>query len=187
MILIPDTNKNASHLQLNRIQASLPAPQRTPSISTNNEVGRCRISDYWRCLLRTLVLAGYMNTIRDYRCKPVALLLAVLLLRAAIPVGFMPAALGSGMLVVFCPDGVSTEFMQFLSGEGGGNHAHLEHGNAGDDPHQCPIGHMLLSAAATDSGSATAEVASPPPPTAATPYRFVSISRPHYYSRGPPA
>ena len=122
MILIPDTNKNASHLQLNRIQASLHAHQRTPSISTNNEVGRCRISDHWRCLLRTLVLAGYMNTIRDYRCKPVALLLAVLLLRAAIPVGFMPAALGSGMLVVFCPDGVSTEFMQFLSGEGGGNH-----------------------------------------------------------------
>jgi len=128
-----------------------------------------------------------MDKIRNKRLKPVALLLAVLLLRAAIPVGFMPAAVGSGMLVVFCPDGVSTEFMQFLSGDAGGNHDHAEHGNAGDDTHQCPIGHMLLSAAATDSGSSAAEVASAPPPTTATPYSFASISRTHYYSRGPPA
>ncbi|MGI9203561.1 MAG: hypothetical protein ACR2Q3_06105 [Woeseiaceae bacterium] len=128
-----------------------------------------------------------MDTIRDNRLKPVVLLLAMLLLRAAIPVGFMPAAIGSGTLVVFCPDGVSAEFMQFLAGDTGGNHDHLEHGIDGDDSHQCPIGHLLLPAAATDSGASAAEVASAPPPTTATAYSFTSVSRTHYYSRGPPA
>jgi len=128
-----------------------------------------------------------MDTIRNKRLAPVVLLLAMLLLRAAIPVGFMPAAVGSGMLVVFCPDGVSAEFMQFLAGDAGGSHDHLEHGSADDDTHQCPIGHLLLSAAATDSDSAVAEVTGAPPPTTTTSYSFTSVSRTHYYSRGPPA
>ncbi len=50
-----------------------------------------------------------MDRIRNKRLKPALLLLAVLLLRATIPVGFMPAAAGSGLLVVFCPDGACGE------------------------------------------------------------------------------
>lgn len=128
-----------------------------------------------------------MEKIRNKRLKPVVVLLAVLLLRAAIPVGFMPAAAGSGLLVVFCPDGVSAEFMQFLAGDTGGGHDHLEHGNADDNTHQCPIGHMLLSAAATDHGSAAEDVTSAPPPATFAPHYFTSVARTHYYSRGPPA
>lgn len=128
-----------------------------------------------------------MERIRNKRLKPVFLLLAVLLLRAAIPVGFMPAAAGSGLLVVFCPDGVSAEFMQFLAGDAGADHDHMDHGNSGDTTHQCPIGHMLLSAAATDDGSQPGDVAIAPPPTTSASYLFTSVSRIHYQSRGPPA
>ncbi len=128
-----------------------------------------------------------MERIRNKRLKPVLLLLAVLLLRAAIPVGFMPAAAGSGLLVVFCPDGVSPEFMQFLADDAGVDHDHMDHGNPVDSTHQCPVGHMLLSAAATDDGSQPADVVIAPPPSTSAAYFFTSVSRTHYYSRGPPA
>lgn len=128
-----------------------------------------------------------MDSIRNKRMKPVLLLLAVLLLRAAIPVGFMPAAAGSGLFVVFCPDGVSPEFMQFLAGDAGADHDHMEHGNPGENTHLCPIGHMLLSAAATDDGAQTADAAIALPPATSASYFFTSVSRTHYHSRGPPA
>jgi len=127
-----------------------------------------------------------MDRIRNNRLNPAVLLLAVLLVRAAIPVGFMPAAAGSGMLVVFCPDGVSPEFMQFLAGDTGPEHDHMGHGNPGNDTHQCPIGHMLLSATATDDGSSTADMVTFPPPSASASYFFTNITRTHYHSRGPP-
>ena len=54
-------------------------------------------------------------------------LLAALLLRAAIPDGYMPASWGSGLLVKLCPAGLPAGVMQALAGE----HEHHHHGDAG--------------------------------------------------------
>ncbi len=120
--------------------------------------------------------------------KPALLLVAALLLRAVIPAGYMPAAAGSGLWFELCPDGLSAEFAEMLAGDTGHHH----HGNAdgentGDDDHQCPVGHMLLSAAAADSTSQTTDLALELPPATISIYSFTSTSRTHYYSRGPPA
>ncbi len=122
------------------------------------------------------------------RHKPALLLVAALLLRAVIPAGYMPAAAGSGLWFELCPEGVPTEWTEFLTGATGHHH----HGNAdgentGDDDHQCPVGHMLLSAAAADSTSQSVDLALDLPPATISIYSFTSTLRTHYYSRGPPA
>lgn len=126
-----------------------------------------------------------MNRFRHHRLKPLLILSAALLLRAAIPAGYMPAAAGSGLLFEFCPEGISVEFMQILAGDTG--HDHADHGGADGDDHKCPVGHMLLSAAAIDDPVQE----SPAPLTQAivtnTSYSFTSISPTYYRSRGPPA
>ena len=109
---------------------------------------------------------------------------AAFLLRAVIPVGYMPAAAGSGLLFELCPAGVSAEFAQFLGGHSEQGH---QHGGAEDDSHQCDVGHMLLSAAAVDD-SWQLDVATPVFTVRTTSnYSFSSAARLHYHSRGPPA
>jgi hypothetical protein len=82
--------------------------------------------------------------------------LAMLSLRALTPDGYMPGSANSGLLYELCPDGMPAEIMQVLAG-GGHHHHHHHHGS--DDAssvtatEQCPIGHMLASAAAVDTGS----------------------------------
>lgn len=124
-----------------------------------------------------------MNRFRHHRLKPLLLLSAALLLRAAIPAGYMPAAAGSGLLFEFCPEGISVEFMQILAGETGHDH----HGGDEHDDHKCPVGHMLLSAAAVDSAEQIELAPVPQALFAVTPYSFTSISPTYYRSRGPPA
>lgn len=126
-----------------------------------------------------------MNRFRHHRLKPLLLLSAALLLRAAIPAGYMPAAAGSGLLFEFCPEGISVEFMQILAGDSG--HDHSDHGGTDGDNHKCPVGHMLLSAAAVDDAEQV--VLAPTAQALATisSYSFTSVSRTHYRSRGPPA
>lgn len=131
-----------------------------------------------------------MNRFRDNRLQPFLLLSVVLLLRAAVPAGFMPAAAGSGLLFELCPEKVPAEFTRFLAGlQNLGHHDHgqMEHGAGAHDEHRCPMGQMLLSAAAVDDASpselAPAAVVSAPIPV----YSFTSASSTHYYSRGPPA
>ncbi len=129
-----------------------------------------------------------MDRIRQFRLKPTLLLAAALLLRAAIPAGYMPAGAGSGLLFEFCPEGIPTEFMQVLAGDSAHQHGHMDHGEASQDDHHCPIGHMLTSAAAVDNAWQAETMAAAPPLTAVTPtYSYRSVSRANYYSRGPPA
>lgn len=128
-----------------------------------------------------------MNRLRHIRLKPALLLSAALLLRATIPAGYMPAAAGSSLLFEFCPEGVPAEFMQLLAGDPEHEHGHMDHGDSGHDDHQCPVGHMLLSAAAVDDAWQAEAAAVTPALYTAQSNSFTSISRTHYYSRGPPA
>jgi len=84
------------------------------------------------------------------------LLLAALLMRAGIPDGYMPSAPGSGMLFELCHSGVPAGFMTALAGAQDHHNDHMAHhdkANASEshfDTGQCPIGHLLSSAAAFD-------------------------------------
>jgi hypothetical protein len=129
-----------------------------------------------------------MSTNSDRRQVPLLLLLAALLLRASIPAGYMPAALGSGLLFEFCPSGVPAEFMQALAGSAG-HHHHVSAQDQGGhfDAEQCPIGHMLSSAVAfddywTDGPETDAAIVFEPAVDV-----FTSTSRAVYRARGPPA
>jgi hypothetical protein len=85
--------------------------------------------------------------------------LATLLLRAAIPDGYMPAKAGSGLLFELCPSGVPAGFMMAIAKSGHQHHHHgTESGDAHFDAAQCPIGH-LLSAAITVDGAWSTESA----------------------------
>ena len=116
--------------------------------------------------------------------------LAMLSLRALTPDGYMPGAKDSGLLYELCPSGVPQEILQALAG-GGHHHHHHQHGaNDGASvsaPEQCPIGHMLVSAAPTDTSV----------PTELLPDTNVFVSEPRaqhhdarttaFRSRAPPA
>jgi hypothetical protein len=77
--------------------------------------------------------------------------LAMLSLRALTPAGYMPGSPGSGLLFELCPAGMPADVMQAL---GGGHHHHASHhapaGSTMSDDEQCPIGHMLSGAVASD-------------------------------------
>ena len=85
--------------------------------------------------------------------------LATLSLRAMTPDGYMPGSADSGLLYELCPEGMPAEIMQALAGDGHHHHHHGGHGSNGDGAasvsgtEQCPIGHMLASAVAVDTGS----------------------------------
>ena len=83
--------------------------------------------------------------------------LAMLSLRALTPDGYMPGSEGSGLLYELCPSGMPQEIMQALAG--GGHHHHHQvdasDGTTVSATEQCPIGHMLASAAATDTSAST--------------------------------
>ena len=86
------------------------------------------------------------------RCHILLLLLATLALRVMIPVGYMPAVIGSGLLFELCPEGMPATVMQAL----GGHHHHHEPNSDGDqasfDTEQCPVGHLLSSSMAVEFG-----------------------------------
>jgi len=115
------------------------------------------------------------------------LLLAALLLRAGIPDGYMPAAPGHGLLFELCPAGVPAGFMRALSGS---DH-HQHHGDSDTtkshyDSSQCPIGHLLSSAAAIDD--LPPAIASPDLPDFNESPQAIHVSRTptNHRSRGPP-
>ncbi len=115
--------------------------------------------------------------------------LAMLTLRALTPDGYMPGSKGSGLLFELCPSGMPVEIMQALAGD---NHHHHGHGG-GDDSgsvsatQQCPIGHMLASAVAADTG-APAEIVPDVQLFDVTPVSVNFRSSPAVYrARAPPA
>ena len=83
--------------------------------------------------------------------------LAMLSLRALTPDGYMPGSKGSGLLFELCPSGMPPVIMQALAGEGHHHHHHGEDDNSASvtGTEQCPIGHMLASAVAVDTGTST--------------------------------
>lgn len=116
------------------------------------------------------------------------MLLATLMLRAAIPDGYMPASKGSGLLFELCPSGVPAELMLAVSGSSQHHHHGAEEGQSAHfDAADCPIGHLLSATVAFDDfwqDSAT--------PVASVAIEFVMLvpataARVARRSRGPPA
>jgi len=121
--------------------------------------------------------------------KKAALLafMAGLLIRVMTPLGYMPAAPGSGLLFELCPDRLPPGIL--LPQEAASAHHH--HANSGDragaDGDQCQLGHLLFSALTADSPQA--DVAAEYSPGTALPLPATLISHPlvsGYQSRGPP-
>lgn len=113
---------------------------------------------------------------------------ATLLLRAAIPAGYMPAGAGNALLFEMCPSAVPADLLMAIAGS---THAHHHHGGDSDESHfnaeQCPIGQLLSVAVAVD-------IAYPldAAPAAMAPNGEVAISRGsttplNRRSRSPPA
>ena len=94
-----------------------------------------------------------MTRIARQRRKWMLLVFAILLMRAAIPPGYMPAAIGSDLLFELCPEGVPAVVMQSL-----GLHSHYhgesENDTAAFDVAHCPLGHMFSSIAAVEIDAA---------------------------------
>lgn len=114
--------------------------------------------------------------------------LATLSLRALTPDGYMPGSASSGLLYELCPDGMPAEIMQSLSGGGHHHHHHeSDDSSAVTGTEQCPIGHMLASALAVDSGSTPDAV--PDNPLYAETSVAILFRAPvtAYRSRAPPA
>ena len=128
---------------------------------------------------------GSMDIVVRARRNALTLLLAAMALRAIIPVGYMPGSLGGELLFEMCPEGMPTAMVQAL----GGKHHH----GGGDDEaatpglEQCPMGHLLTPAAATNS-STTAALEPPYRPVFLEAPRFVAlIATPiAYFPRAPP-
>ena len=118
---------------------------------------------------------------------PVALL-AALLLRAAIPDGYMPASAGSGLLFELCPAGLPSDFVAALSGadayahhagdDTSGEHFSLEH---------CPVGQLLSAAMAVDTESLASDVPRQESPRVPTPILRLATRAATQQARGPPA
>jgi hypothetical protein len=134
-----------------------------------------------------------MKRLRNRKLIAVVILLATLGTRAATPEGFMPAAPGKGLLFELCPTAVTPGVMAVIrSWQPGGHHMHHgHHGMAGDhgahDREQCPIGHLLASAAAIDTTWAAAEIPATAVYFAAPILLRASTSRASYSSRDPPS
>jgi len=115
-------------------------------------------------------------------------LLAGLLLRAATPLGYMPASPGSGLLFELCPGQLPAGFI--LPGQPNG-HDHRHHSSdddTGSEPDTCQIGHILSSTAALDD--ADSDVGADFEPTAIpTRSAIAARSATHFAHRprGPPA
>lgn len=115
-------------------------------------------------------------------------LLATVLLRAAVPAGYMPAPIGSGLLFELCPAGMPAGFLEALTDAG--RHAHHAEEPAGGehfDAEHCPIGQLLSGAAAVDSQWLNPEPPQSQPAPAAPALRLSERVRGRHSARGPPA
>lgn len=135
-----------------------------------------------------------MNRLRNRKLVAIVLLLATLGARAATPDGFMPSAPGNGLLFELCPSAVPARVMQVIRSWQHGDH-HMHHGRHGahggkhgaHDSKQCPIGHLLASAAAVDTTWAAEEVPSKPVYVPAPVVIRLTSPRTAYSSRDPPS
>ncbi|MBT8080530.1 MAG: hypothetical protein KJO31_18260 [Gammaproteobacteria bacterium] len=128
-----------------------------------------------------LARSASSRRINDTRKACVMLALGSLMLRALIPLGYMPGNALAGEFVVLCPTGLSAELAQAL------HHGHHHEQSTVDMDAQCPIGTALQSAALP--------TLLPSPQTRTIPARFevpatitwVEQQTERYYAiRGPP-
>ena len=113
--------------------------------------------------------------------------LAMLSLRALTPDGYMPGSNGSGLLFELCPSGMPPAIMRALAGEGHHHHHGGDDSSSVSSTEQCPIGHMLASAVAVDTGTPSdvvPDVAQFNDVPVFVAYRSPTIA---YRSRAPPA
>lgn len=129
-----------------------------------------------------------MNFRLNIRNVAACALLVGLILRAATPLGYMPASPGSGLLFELCPGQLPAGFMLPGQPEGHDHHHHSGDDDARSEPDTCQIGHILSSTAAVDDADSDVGALFEPPviPTRrAIAARFAThfVHRP----RGPPA
>ena len=122
----------------------------------------------------------------------IVMVLATLTLRAAIPAGFMPAAIGSGLPFEMCPSAVPAEILAAMSGAGHvHHHHHTGHDSGGSDGHfnagDCPIGQALAAAVAFDDLPPAVIAPAKAPLNANEPATLPSLEQPVRRSRDPPA
>jgi hypothetical protein len=111
-------------------------------------------------------------------------LLAAFVLRATIPIGYMPSAVADGLPFVLCPDNLPASFAALVEGPG----HHHDHGT--DDANvvdQCDFGDLISAAAVPGD----VQVAAPEPQ--ATIYHipesraYIQRNLLRAFARGPPA
>ena len=125
-----------------------------------------------------------MNIVTIARRNALVLLFSALVLRAIVPVGYMPGSLDSGLLFEMCPDGMPAAMVQALGG-------HHDHGGSDEEAatqslEHCPMGHLLTPGA----GVSSVVAALPPPhkPVFLVAARQIVAIAPRivYSSRAPP-
>jgi hypothetical protein len=89
------------------------------------------------------------SSLRHHRRQNLAThwVLAILLFRAYVPLGFMPAS-GGPFLLEICPAGLSGHMVGQHLHHGTGNHAHFENCPFGSAPAVGPISHLVVFNAA---------------------------------------
>ncbi len=118
----------------------------------------------------------------------VCFLLAGLALRAATPLGYMPASPGSGLLFELCPGQLPAGVVLRNPVSGHEHHHHSPADDSPAEPDTCPIGHLLSSTAAPDDpGIAPTPVYGPTDLVARAAMPTRSVTRRAYRSRAPPA
>ena len=140
-----------------------------------------------------------MNRLASYRIAAIALTVA-LLLRAAIPVVYMPSASDDGLLFAMCPSAVPADILVAMAGAGQAAHDHDKHhaghqGGANDaeassshfDTGHCPIGQVLSAAFVTSEQPVIAVRPSRVSTGVVTHAILRSVAPTQHRSRGPPA
>jgi len=114
--------------------------------------------------------------------------LAGLVLRAATPLGYMPAAAGNGLLFELCPGRLPAGFILPGQPKSHDHHHHSSDDDAPSEPDTCQIGHLLSSTAALDD--ADIDVSARFEPTAIPTRRVITARSATHFAhrpRGPPA
>ncbi len=134
----------------------------------------------WRMQADSGIVARMQPRARAHRQRNLAtrLLLAFFLLRAYVPLGFMPAS-GTPLLLEICPQGLHMPVSAQHLHHNPGNHGHFENCPFGSAPASGPISHLI-------SFQAAEQVASPSVLTFAPSLVGVRLQRAHQ-ARAPPA
>jgi hypothetical protein len=133
----------------------------------------------WRMRADSGIVARMQPRARAHRQRNLAtnLVLAFFLLRAYVPLGFMPAS-GAPLLLEICPQGLQVPAAAQHAHHNSGNHGHFENCPFGSAPASGPISHFV-------SFQVGEQVASAPVLAFATSLLGVKLQRAHQ-ARAPP-